>query len=153
MSDDGDQIAAADLSGVSTEDFANLVRQASKEQLTEAMNDEAVRTKVLDEVFDRMGSRYRGGRSTDAVIHWKILDRPGGGYDLYENVLADGTCTVNKDKTREPRVTISLSGPEFLRLASGNGSPTMMFFSGKLKLAGDIGFAAALSSLFDIPKG
>ncbi|MGH3648196.1 MAG: SCP2 sterol-binding domain-containing protein [Micromonosporaceae bacterium] len=152
MVDENNQIQAADLSTVSPADFANLVKSASSDQLREVMADAAVRAKVLDEVFGRMGSRYQGGKSTNAVIHWKILDKPGGGYDLYENVLADGVCTVNKQQNRKPRVTISISGPEFLKLASGNGSPTMMFFSGKLKLAGDIGFAAALSSLFDIPK-
>lgn len=152
MADESNQLQAADLGAVSPEDFSNLVKNASSGQLKEVMADDAVRVKVLDEVFGRMGSRYQGSKSTNAVIHWKILDKPGGGYDLYENVLADGVCTVNKEQTREPRVTISLAGPEFLKLASGNGSPTMMFFSGKLKLAGDIGFAAALGNLFDIPK-
>ncbi|MGH3731757.1 MAG: SCP2 sterol-binding domain-containing protein [Micromonosporaceae bacterium] len=152
MPDDNELIQAADLSAVTPEDFANLVKSASSNQLKEAMTDEKVRSKVLDEVFARMGSRYRGSASTNAVIHWKILDKPGGGHDLYENVLADGSCTVNREQTTEPRVTISITGPEFLKLASGNGSPTMMFFSGKLKLAGDIGFAASLSQLFDIPK-
>ncbi|MGH3734089.1 MAG: SCP2 sterol-binding domain-containing protein [Micromonosporaceae bacterium] len=153
MADEGNEIQAADLTTVSPADFSNLVKNASSSQLKEVMADDTARAKVLDEIFGRMGSRYQGSASTNAAIHWKILDKPGGGYDLYETVLAGGTCTVNKAKTQEPRVTISLSGPEFLKLASGNGSPTMMFFSGKLKLAGDIGFAAALSSLFDIPKG
>ncbi|MGH3712225.1 MAG: SCP2 sterol-binding domain-containing protein [Micromonosporaceae bacterium] len=152
MSEESGLIDGADLSTVSPEVFASLVKNAPADQLKEVMADDATRVKVLDEVFGRMGSRYQGGKSTRGVIHWKILDKPGGGYDLYENVLADGTCTVNKQKTQEPRVSISLTAPEFLKLVSGNGSPTMMFFSGKLKLAGDIGFAAGLGNLFDIPK-
>lgn len=152
MSSDNDQLGEVDLSGLGPEDLASLVKNASNGQLREVMGDPDVRAKVLDEIFGRMGTRYKGGKSTSGAIHWKILDKPGGGYDLYETALSDGQCTVSKEKTQEPRVTISLSGPEFLKLVSGNGSPTMMFFSGKLKLAGDIGFAAGLTNLFDIPK-
>ncbi|MCC5698778.1 SCP2 sterol-binding domain-containing protein [Klebsiella pneumoniae] len=44
-------------------------------------------------------------------------------------------------------------GPvEFIKLVSGNASAPMMFMTGKLKLAGDVGFAAGLTKLFQIPK-
>lgn len=152
MSSENEQINGVDLSTLGPEDLAALVKAASHSQLKEVMGDPAVRAKVLDEIFGRMGTRYKGGRGVTGVIHWKILDKPGGGYDLYETAIAGGECAVSKERTQEPRVTISLSGPEFLKLVSGNGSPTMMFFSGKLKLAGDIGFAAGLTNLFDIPK-
>ncbi|MQA27088.1 MAG: sterol-binding protein [Micromonosporaceae bacterium] len=152
MSSDNEQLGEADLSRLGPEDLANLVKNASNSQLREVMGDPGVRAKVLDEIFGRMGARYQGGESTSGAIHWKILDKPGGGHDLYQTALSGGQCTVSQETTQEPRVTISLTGPEFLKLVSGNGSPTMMFFSGKLKLAGDIGFAAGLINLFDIPR-
>lgn len=151
MSDDN-PIDGVDLSAISPQDFAALVKNAPADQIDEVMADPALRSRILGEVFSRMGEQYAGSRRTKAVIHWKILDRPGGGYDHFETVLDAGECAVNTEPVHEPRVTIRLDGTQFLRLASGNGSPTSMFFTGKLKLAGDIGFAAGLSNLFDIPK-
>lgn len=151
MTDDN-PIDGVDLSSISPQDFASLVKNAPADQIDEVMAEPDIRERILSEVFSRMGGQYAGSRKTKAVIHWKILDKPGGGYDHYETVLDGGSCTVNTEPEHEPRVTIRLNGTQFLKLASGNGSPTTMFFTGKLKLAGDIGFAAGLSNLFDIPK-
>ncbi|WP_412542713.1 SCP2 sterol-binding domain-containing protein [Longispora sp. K20-0274] len=140
------------LSEFSPSDFAKLVKTAPKELFAEVLNDPEARTAVLDEVFGRMRNEYKGGKSTKAVIHWKILDKPGGGYDHYETVLDGTECTVNKEPVEEPRATISLNGTEFLKLASGNASPPVQFMTGKIKIKGDLGFAAGLSSLFNIPK-
>jgi len=41
---------------------------------------------------------------------------------------------------------------EFIKIASGNASPTRMYMTRKLKLSGDLGFAAAFGSMFEIPK-
>jgi putative sterol carrier protein len=144
-------LGEADLSAITPREFAELVKQVSRAELDEIMAEPDVRTKILDEVFSRMHQRFRGTRG-DSVVHWKILDRPGGGYDLYQISMSGKTCTVSKESASDPRVTLSLSGAEFLRLASGNASPTTLFFRGKIKLAGDIGFAAGLTKLFDIPK-
>ncbi|WP_025274386.1 SCP2 sterol-binding domain-containing protein [Haloglycomyces albus] len=145
-------IADVDFATISPSDFAQLVKSTPKSQINELMGQEEIRAAVLDAIFDRMGSQYKGSRKTSAVVHWKILDRPDGEYDLYETVLDNGECVVNKDGDRDPRVTIKLNAEQFLNLASGNGSPPMMFFSGKLKLQGDVGFAASLGNLFNIPK-
>ncbi|MGH8794646.1 MAG: SCP2 sterol-binding domain-containing protein [Stackebrandtia sp.] len=151
MTDD-DLMGEVDLTSITPTDFARLVRNAPEDQLGEVMSDPDIRGKVLDEVFSRMGGQYAGNKKISAVVHWKILDRPGGGYDCYETVLESGGCVVNSEPRNEPRVTVKLTGEQFLKLASGNGSPTTMFFTGKLKLSGDIGFAAGLSNLFNIPK-
>ena len=147
-----DPFDGIDLSSVSPQDFADLVRNAPASQLDEVMSDPGTRAMVLGEVFSRMGERYSGDRKTPAVIHWRITDKPGGGADLFETVLDGTQCTVNTEPGHEPRATISLNGPQFLKLASGNSSPTTMFFTGKVKISGDIGFAAGLANLFNIPK-
>ena len=36
-------------------------------------------------------------QGVDAVVHWKILDRPDGGYDHYELVIKDGEATVTDE--------------------------------------------------------
>ncbi len=156
MSGDQSRIESTDLSSATPEEFARLVRDASISDLARALDHPELgthhpelRTRVLDEVFSRISRRYRGG-PVNGVIHWRILDRPDGGHDLYESILSNDTCTVHKEQTGEPRVTINLSGTELLKLVAGERSPAVMFFSGRLRITGDIRFAAAVGNLFGV---
>ncbi|MGP4021655.1 SCP2 sterol-binding domain-containing protein [Saccharopolyspora sp. 5N708] len=148
LADDG----AGDLGALRPEQFARLISRASDDQIEAVMRRPELRERILDEVFRRMGEHYESERASaiEAVVRWRI----GTDDDLlrYECVLAGGNCTVSKDPQREPRVTITTPPAEFLKLASGNVSAPMLFMKGKLKVAGDLGFAAGLTKLFQIPK-
>ncbi|WP_243790476.1 SCP2 sterol-binding domain-containing protein [Saccharopolyspora gloriosae] len=145
---------AADLSDLQPEQFAKLISRASAKQVEAVMARPELRVHVLDEVFRRMSEHYKSdkARSTEAVVRWRI------GTDeqdtvRYESVLSGGTCTVNKEPQHDdPRVTIMITPVEFLKLVSGNASAPVQFMTGKLKVAGDVGFAAGLTKLFQIPK-
>lgn len=149
MSGDQSRAESTDLGSATPEEFARLVRDASISDLARALDHPELRIQILDEVFSRISRRYRGG-PVNGVIHWRILDRPDGGHDLYESIVSNDSCTVHREQTGEPRVTINLSGTELLRLAAGEGSPTVMFFSGKLRITGDIRFAATVGNLFGV---
>lgn len=140
------------LAEVTPEQFAGLVKNASRSDLNDLMSDAEARTNVLAAVFDRMGSQYKGGREPSQVVHWKIQGAPDGGEDVYETFLGPEECVVSPVPERTPDVTLTLSGQDFLKLASGNAAPPMLFLTGKLKIGGDVGLAAALGNLFDIPK-
>jgi putative sterol carrier protein len=56
-----------------------------------------------------------------------------------------------RDGGHEPRVTFKLKPVDFLKLVSGNAAGPMMFMTGKLKIEGDLMFAAGVQSLFRIP--
>jgi putative sterol carrier protein len=143
---------AVDLSALRPEQFARLISRASNEQIEAVMDRPELRERILDEVFRRMGEHYKSDKAgtTEAVVRWRI----GSDEDLlrYECVLADGKCTVSKEPRHEPKVTITAPAAEFLKLASGNASAPMLFMKGKLRVAGDLGFAAGLTKLFQIPK-
>ena len=47
---------------------------------------------------------------------------------------------------------MTLTPADFLKLATGNASAPVLFMTGKLKVKGDLGFAAGFMSLFNIPK-
>ncbi|HEY0636800.1 MAG TPA: SCP2 sterol-binding domain-containing protein [Pseudonocardiaceae bacterium] len=145
---------AADLAPVSPEAFARLVALASTEQLRAVGAAPALRTRLLDEIVGRMVTQLRPERAAavTAVVHWRIGDRPDGGVDEYQLVIADGTCTASRGADREPRVSLQVGFVPFLRLVSGNGSAAMMFMTGKLSVRGDLAFAAGLLDLFDIPR-
>jgi putative sterol carrier protein len=149
MSDsDPSSFAAAD-----PKEFAQKVKAASSAQLNELMSGDS-RATVLNEIFSRFPTQFRADRagSTNTVIHWTLTGRPDGGSDIYEVVIADGACTVSSTPQAEPKLTVTLSGVDFLNLLSGNGNPMMMFMTGKLKAKGDLGLASNLANLFDLPK-
>jgi putative sterol carrier protein len=146
MSNDTESI---DTSAVDPQEFARSIGQMTDEQLREAMEG-PLRDQIVGEIFKRMEEHYRGGAQS-AVIHWRITGRPDGGEDHWEVAVADGKCTTSSTPSSDPRVTLTMSGPDFLRLVTGNASGPMMFMSGKLKIEGDLMFSAQIQSMFAIP--
>jgi putative sterol carrier protein len=150
------EAAVPDLEQVGAEDFAKLVAEASDDQLSELVNSPA-RKQVLDEIFNRMAEHVdpTTASGTDAVVHFKILDRPeslGGGYDHYEVVFENGSCVASDRIEREPNVTIRVGPVEFLKLASNQASGPTLFLTGKLRLEGDVMLASRLTGFFHIPS-
>jgi len=143
----------SDFSSVDPKQFAQIVKSAPDSQIQEVMASD-MRGKVLDEVFGRMPSLFRPDRAggTNAVIHWTITGRPDGGTDTYEVVIQDGVCTLSPSPDGEPKLSLTMGPVEFLKVVSGAGNPVMMFMTGKLKAKGDLGLAANIANLFDIPK-
>jgi putative sterol carrier protein len=144
-----------DTSAIDPNEFARNLAQASDEQLDQLMSSE-LRPQILEEIFGRMEQHFRAdtARDTEAVIHWRIKGGSDDGYDRYETVIADGACTVNKGyESEEARVTFTIGGGDFLKLVTGNAAGPTLFITGKLKIKGDMMFAASAAGLFTIPKG
>jgi putative sterol carrier protein len=148
-----EQQDAGGFGDVSAEDLAAMAASVSDEQIAEGMNGPG-REIALNEIFRRMAEHVNEDRakSTDAVIHFKILDRPDGGYDHYEVVLAGGECTVSNEPAHEPRVTLKIAPVPFIKLVTGRESGPTLFMTGKLKIEGDLMFASQMTSLFRIPR-
>jgi putative sterol carrier protein len=142
-----------DPAAVDPAEFVKAIRETPPDQLAVGMADEQVRGVVLDGIFSQWAEHFdkESAGDTDAVLEWKILDKPGGGYDRYQVVIRDGTCSVAKDGDHDPRVTFRVKPVDFLKLVTGNAAGPMMFMTGKLKIEGDLMFAATVQSLFRIP--
>jgi putative sterol carrier protein len=146
---------AIDPSQIDANELAKNMAQASDEQLAELMSG-PMRNQILGEIFRRMSEHFRAEAAgdTDAVIHWRIGGAPGGGNTEYETVIRNGACAVHEGfELDAARVTFTIGGADFLRLVTGNAAGPMLFMSGKLKIEGDMMFAANAASLFTIPKG
>src|ERR687891_2216080 len=109
-SQSGNGEVAANLAEIGPEDFAKLIAGATDEQIAEGVNGPQ-RKQILDEIFGRMAEHVEPSQlgDTEAVVHFKILDRPedqGGGYDHYEVAFKEGTCTVTDEPKQDPKVTI-----------------------------------------------
>jgi putative sterol carrier protein len=144
---------AESLAAVEPKEFARLVKSTPDTTIAEVMAGPE-RSKILTEVFDRMPTLFRADRAgaTQAVIHWNITGGPGGSNDTYETVIEDGTCTVTNQPARDPKLAMTMDPVTFLKVVSGDGNPMMMFMTGKIKAKGDLGLAAQVAKLFDIPK-
>lgn len=143
-----------DPSQIDANELARNMSQASDEQLAELMSG-PMRGQILAEIFRRMEEHVRAdsARDTEAVIHWRIGGRPDGGEDLWETVIADGACAVHEGfQSESARVTFRVGGADFLQLVTGNAAGPLLFMSGKLKIEGDMMFAASAAGLFAIPK-
>ncbi|MGP4113436.1 SCP2 sterol-binding domain-containing protein [Streptomyces sp. 4N509B] len=143
-----------DFASVTPAEFAALVKKLSNKEITELMRGE-LRARVLTEIFGRMERLFRpdAAGSLKAVIRWEVTGTDEDPTAVWESAIADGACTVTEGASDvEPRTTLTLSGPDFLKLVSGNASPVMMFMTRKVRIGGDIGLASALTRLFDIPK-
>lgn len=145
-----------DTSAVDPNEFARNLAQASDKQLDELMSSD-LRPQILAEIFSRMEQHFRAeaARDTEAVIHWRIKGgSDGDGHDRWETLIVDGACSVNEGYTREEaRVTFTIGGGDFLKLVTGNAAGPTLFITGKLKIKGDMMFAASAAGLFTIPKG
>jgi putative sterol carrier protein len=143
----------ATFASLEPKEFAQLVKSTPDATLKEVLQSD-LRGKILDEIFSRMPGLFRPDRagSTNAVIHWSVGDRPDGGADTYELVIADGKCALSPTPDNDPKLTLSLGSVEFLKIVTGSGNPVGMFMTGKLKAKGDLGLAANVANLFDIPK-
>ena len=148
-------MADLDLSDYATLDpkeFAQRIKSASTAQINDALKGD-VRQEVLGGVFSAMPGRFRADRagSTNAVIHWTLSDGPEGP-ETYELIIADGACVLSPTPANEPKLALTLGTGDFLKIVTGSGNAVMLFMTGKVKAKGDLGLAAKIADLFDVPK-
>jgi hypothetical protein len=144
---------AESLATIEPKEFAQLVKSTPDSKIAEVMASDE-RGKILDGVFGKMPTLFRADRAgaTQAVIHWIITGGAGGTSDTYETVIENGACTVTGQPVRDPKLSMTMDPVTFLKVVSGDGNPMMMFMTGKIKAKGDLGLAAQVAKLFDIPK-
>ncbi|MFW5472617.1 SCP2 sterol-binding domain-containing protein [Knoellia sp. CPCC 206450] len=135
-------------------EFAATVKKLSDKEINDVMGGEHRRA-ILDAIFERFPVLFNPekAKGADARVNWRITGGPGGTDDTYAVVVKDGTCTVEKSPTEEPKTSIMLGPAEFAKLITGTGNPTMMVMMGKVKARGDLSAAMAFQNWFDTPKG
>jgi putative sterol carrier protein len=141
------------LAAMRTDTFVWFVARATPTQLDHLMAHPHLRHVVFDEIFRRMGEHLDQSKAATlrAVVHWRFT---GGsdGYDRFETVIDNGVCVSGTEPTADARVTITLAPADFLRVVTGGVNVAMLFMRGKVKVRGDIAFAAGLIGYFDLPR-
>ena len=135
------------------EGFGRLMRETPPERVEQIMRSPA-RKPILDAIFWQMPRQLDSGhaKDLDLTIRWCITGRPDGGVDAYSLQLEGGEARIIRGADPpKPRLTITMDAVEFLRLVTGNSDPMRAYFTGRVKLAGDLMVAAKLATLFRMP--
>ncbi len=132
-------------------ELAAAVKDKSDDDLNQALNELGIDT-ALDKVFDGMTDAFLAEKADgqSAVVQYDI--QTADGQKTYTVSVSDGKCSFSRGPADSPRVTLRLAAPDFLRVVTNNMAGTQAFFTGKLKLTGDMMFAQVQQNWFDMPK-
>src|SRR5438105_1594936 len=99
------------------------------------------------EAFDMMPSRLNkdAAKGLNAVYQFDLSGDGGGQWQVK---IKDGTGAVKDGKNPSPNITISMTAQDYLDMLSGKLNGQVAFMSGKLRIAGDMGLALRMQTLF-----
>lgn len=131
--------------------YAGIV-DLDEEQFEELMADAPSRDRVIDALLEHMAANLRPevAGDLDAVIHIKLWDRPGGGYDHHELVIRDGACEARMEPREEPDLTLKVRPGDLRKIVTGETGPKRLAFRNRLRAIGDIRLGMRLTELFDL---
>jgi len=141
-----ENVSAAADPAMSPDEFTALFTGKTDEEILALTKDNE--ETLLDGVFDSMKTAFNPAEATgeSAVIQY-VIDSPAGEMSYQLNV-ADGVCTLAKGPAENPRVTLALSLPDYLRMVTGELNGMQAFTTGKLKITGDLMFSQKIAAWF-----
>ena len=108
------------------------------------MSDSAA---ALKDIFEKMPGQINADAASglDCVIQHDLTGDDGGNYYV---TIKDGAATVSEGTHASPSMTLTMEASDFVALSSGELDGMSAFMGGKLKIAGDMGLAMKMQSLF-----
>jgi putative sterol carrier protein len=140
-----------DLQATPEEIYAEIV-ELDEGEFDELMAAAESRERVIDALLAHMADHLdpEAAADVDAVIHIKLWDRPGGGYDHHELVIRDGRCEARMDPAEDPDLTLKVRPGDLRKIVTGDTGPKRLAFSGRLRALGDLRLGMRLTDLFDL---
>jgi putative sterol carrier protein len=101
-------------------------------------------------IFDAMPNQVNAdaAKGMDTTIQFKLSGDGGGDYYVE---IKDGAAKVTQGVAATPNMTMTLAAADYVDLIMGKLNGQMAFMSGKLKIAGDMGLAMKMQTLFKRP--
>jgi len=99
------------------------------------------------QAFDLMPSRFNkdAAKGLSAVYQFDLSGDGGGKWQV---TIGNDQCEVKEGAHPSPNITISMTASDYLDMLAGKLNGQMAFMTGKLRIAGDMGLALRLQSLF-----
>jgi putative sterol carrier protein len=105
---------------------------------------------AVKEIFSQMPANFNAdaAKGMTSVIQFNLSGDGGGTYHIS---IKDGACSVTEGPHASPNMTMTMAAQDYVDMISGKLNGQMAFMSGKLKIAGDMGLAMKMQSLFKRP--
>ena len=99
------------------------------------------------QAFDMMPTRFNkeAAKGLNAIYQFDLSGDGGGKWHV---IINNDTCEVKEGPAASPSITISMTAQDYLDMLSGKLNGQMAFMTGKLRIAGDMGLALRMQSLF-----
>ena len=104
---------------------------------------------TVKEIFAEMPNRFNAdaAKGMNSVIQFN-LSGDGDNAGQYHAIIKDGSLQVAEGVHPSPNMTMTMAGSDYVDMTTGKLNGQMAFMSGKLKIAGDMGLAMKMQSLF-----
>ncbi|MDQ3573147.1 MAG: SCP2 sterol-binding domain-containing protein [Actinomycetota bacterium] len=139
-----------DLSTASPPEIYEAVKSMDSKEFDRLMDDPQSRRLITNALVGHMAGLFRPDQAGDleAAIQIKLWDRPGGGYDHFEMLIADGVCTISEAPSREPAITLKIRPADLRAMLAGETGPRRLALRRRLTVLGDLKLGARLPDLF-----
>jgi len=99
------------------------------------------------QVFDSSESRFKkdAAKGLNAVYQFDLSGDGGGKWHI---IINSDQCQAKEGAHPSPNITLSMTAQDYLDMMNGKLNGQMAFMTGKLRIAGDMGLALRLQSLF-----
>lgn len=106
-------------------------------------------TITVSELFERLPAAFvpEKAAGVDAVIQFKFTGEQAG--DWYV-VIKDSQCSVAQGVHPGPKLTLSATGEDAVKVLTGEMDGMQAFMLGKLRLLGDVSLGMKLMSMFKV---
>ena len=106
---------------------------------------------TVAESFEALASVFNPAAAAGMTetFQWNITGDEAG---VWAFKIVNGVGELIPGGVEKPDVTFTLSDKDWLAIAEGKLDPQSAFFSGQLKVAGDIGLALRVPQLFPTPR-
>ncbi len=139
-----------DLQSADPAEVYAAVQSMDPDRFDELMGDEGSRATIIGALIEHMAGLFRPEKAGDleALVHIKLWDKPGGGYDHFELRIADADCSISAEPAAEPDITLKVRPSDLRALLAGDTGARRLAFKGRLRVLGDLRLAARLPDLF-----
>jgi putative sterol carrier protein len=99
------------------------------------------------EIFAQMPSRFNkdAAKGLKAIYQFDLSGDNGGKWHV---LIDNDKCEVKEGPHASPSITISMTAQDYVDMVSGKLNGQVAFMSGKLRIAGDMGLALRMQSIF-----
>jgi putative sterol carrier protein len=129
--------------------FGRALDNRSDDEILVALGGRYEQT--CSQVFQAMKQAFMPEKAAGetAVIQYEV--KAPDAVHTYQVAISAGKCEVSPGAPASPRVTLKLALCDFLRLVSGRLNGMQAFFTGKLRVSGDMVFAQTMQGWFKRP--